>query len=138
MVGARGLSETQGARERDRHNIARVSDTAKTATKTAKPSPRSGVRLPLGAHPGNTGGKKGRSGRKPEAFTSFLTKLRQNPALHQALERAVTDETSPGFRSALKVLTDYDTEKPAEKKELSGKLEVTVRVAREGRRITAG
>jgi hypothetical protein len=29
----------------------------------APPSPRSGVCLPLGAHAGNTGGKKGRSGR---------------------------------------------------------------------------
>lgn len=37
----------------------------KTANKTAKPSPRSGVSLPVGAHPGNTGGKKGRSGRLP-------------------------------------------------------------------------
>lgn len=38
----------------------------KTAIKTAKPSPRSGVRLPLGNHPGNSGGKKGRSGRVSE------------------------------------------------------------------------
>jgi len=30
----------------------------------SRPSPRSGVRLPLGAHPLNTGGKKGRSGRR--------------------------------------------------------------------------
>lgn len=42
----------------------------KTATKFAKPSPRSGVALPLGAHPGNTGGKPGRSGRKSDAFLS--------------------------------------------------------------------
>ena len=43
----------------------------KTANKTAsseqrsRPSPRSGQTLPLGNHPGNTGGKKGRSGRPP-------------------------------------------------------------------------
>jgi hypothetical protein len=36
----------------------------KTATKTAI-SPLSGAAIPLGAHPGNTGGKKGRSGRLP-------------------------------------------------------------------------
>ena len=36
----------------------------KTATKTAT-SPLSGGVIPLGAHPGNTGGKKGRSGRLP-------------------------------------------------------------------------
>lgn len=110
----------------------------KTATKYAKPSPRSGVSLPLGAHPGNTGGKKGRSGRRPEAFKDFLARLRQSPGLHLALERAAQDETCQGFKSALKVLSDYDDDKPAEKKVLSGKLEVVVRVAREGRRITAG
>ncbi len=43
----------------------------KTANKTAsseqrsRPSPRSGQTLPLGNHPGNTGGKRGRSGRPP-------------------------------------------------------------------------
>ncbi len=37
-------------------------------TKLAPPSPRSGVRLPVGNHPQNTGGKKGRSGRKSKAF----------------------------------------------------------------------
>jgi hypothetical protein len=36
----------------------------KTAAKTAT-SPISGGVIPLGAHPGNTGGKKGRSGRLP-------------------------------------------------------------------------
>lgn len=40
----------------------------KTANQTrlAKPSGRNGNQLPVGAHPGNTGGKKGRSGRTPE------------------------------------------------------------------------
>jgi hypothetical protein len=42
-----------------------VSD-EKTAVKTAV-SPLSGGRIPLGAHPGNTGGKKGRSGRPTSA-----------------------------------------------------------------------
>lgn len=93
---------------------------AKTATKTAKPSPRNGNVLPLGAHPGNTGGKKGRSGRKPEAFTKFLAKLRENPRLHEALEQAVSDPDSRGFASALKVLTDYDPEKPGQRVEHSG------------------
>ena len=34
----------------------------------AKPSPRNGNRLPIGAHRANTGGKKGRSGRIPNAI----------------------------------------------------------------------
>jgi hypothetical protein len=48
--------------------------TAKTPapTKLAKPSPRSGVALPLGAHAKNTGGKPGRSGRPVQAFRDAL------------------------------------------------------------------
>lgn len=39
----------------------------------SRPSPRSGVRLPLGAHPWNTGGKKGRSGpKRPQSSSSEL------------------------------------------------------------------
>jgi hypothetical protein len=51
-----------------------TSATAKTAVKTAK-SPRSGAEIPLGAHPGNTGGKKGRSGRKPDEFKALCRQL---------------------------------------------------------------
>lgn len=112
---------------------------AKTGAKSGMMvSPRSGATIPTGAHPGNTGGKKGRSGRKPEAFTRFLARLRQSPELHASLERAIMDEKGRGFASALKVLTDYDTEKPAEKRELSGQVQVTVVVKREGKRRTAG
>jgi hypothetical protein len=41
----------------------------KTAGKTARVavSPLNGAKIPLGAHPGNTGGKPGRSGRIPSA-----------------------------------------------------------------------
>ena len=38
----------------------------KTAAKTAR-SPINGAEIPLGAHPGNSGGKPGRSGRRPSA-----------------------------------------------------------------------
>ena len=37
------------------------------ATETAR-SPLNGAEIPLGAHPRNTGGKKGRSGRPPSAI----------------------------------------------------------------------
>lgn len=102
---------------------------AKTATKTAKPSPRSGVSLPVGAHPGNTGGKKGRSGRKPAPFKELLARLRQSPELAQSLEMAVKDHECRAFPAALKLLTEYDDEKPVEKKQLQG--EVVVRVIRD-------
>jgi hypothetical protein len=97
-----------------------VKNTPKTANKTARPSPRSGVALPVGNHPGNTGGKKGRSGRKPEAFTQFLTRLRESPELAASLMTAVSNPESRAFSSALKVLTDYDEDKPAKRKEVTG------------------
>lgn len=53
----------------------------KTAKKTAPPSPRSGVSLPLGNHPGNTGGKPGRSGRKPSDFIQWCQDVTDNPTV---------------------------------------------------------
>lgn len=53
----------------NRSNVADMARTAeKTAEKTASPSPTSGFALPVGARPGNTGGKPGRSGRKSRDF----------------------------------------------------------------------
>lgn len=46
----------------------------KTAKKTAR-SPRNGAEIPLGAHPGNTGGKKGRSGRRPDVIAQLARTL---------------------------------------------------------------
>lgn len=93
--------------------------TANKAAKTGKPSGRNGNVLPVGNHPGNTGGKKGRSGRKPDAFSNMLAKLRQSPALAKSLKKAIADPESRAFPSALKVLTDYDTERPTKKLMLS-------------------
>jgi hypothetical protein len=56
----------------------------KTPTKTGRPSPRSGVALPLGAHPKNTGGKKGRSGRKSKKFLALCLTASEDPYLWQA------------------------------------------------------
>ena len=53
----------------------------KTGKKTAI-SPRSGAEIPVGAHPGNTGGKKGRSGRRPDTIKQLArTILDQNRLL---------------------------------------------------------
>lgn len=46
--------------------------TAKAETRLAPPSPRNGMQLPIGAHAANTGGKPGRSGRKPDALREQL------------------------------------------------------------------
>ena len=47
-----------------------VRQSPKETAKLAPPSPRNGNRLPMGAHPKNTGGKKGRSG--PKALDFYL------------------------------------------------------------------
>lgn len=61
--------------------------------KFAPPSPRTGYRLPVGAHPGNTGGKKGRSGRKPDEFRRALEEVRDVKGMNvltQILDGEVT------------------------------------------------
>lgn len=67
----------------------------------------------------------------------MLAKLRESPELAQSLENAVKDYESRAFPAALKLLSDYDSEKPAEKHAIVGPVEVRVRIEREGRRVTA-
>lgn len=81
--------------------------------KTAPPSPLNGVSLPVGAHPGNTGGKRGRSGRTPNAFKRFLAELRQNPDVQRQLELTLKDRNSKHYAAALRVLVEYDDDLPA-------------------------
>lgn len=96
----------------------------KTAKKTAKPSPRNGNVLPLGNHPGNTGGKPGRSGRPRLEWKDAFAELRKDPDVQSAIERAAKDEKSRGFRSALAVLERYDPDRPALKLEHSGSIAI--------------
>jgi hypothetical protein len=112
---------------------------ADTQTKFAPPSPRSGVRLPLGNHPGNTGGKPGRSGRKSQKLGLFLKELRESPDAQAALEAAALDHNNRNFGNAWKLAAMYDEEKPAEKRELSGKItvELAERLKRARERIRA-
>jgi hypothetical protein len=85
----------------------------KTAKKTAKASPVNGVRLPVGAHPGNTGGKKGRSGRPPMEFRKFLADLRRDPAVQRQIELTLRDRNAKHYAAALRVLVEYDEQLPA-------------------------
>lgn len=93
--------------------------TDKTAPKTAPLPPTGGARLPLGNHPGNTGGKKGRSGRHPDVWKQFLAKLRGDPKFHKAIKAAAHDSESRGFSSAIKLATDYDESKPAQRSDVT-------------------
>ena len=106
---------------------ARSGNTEETSTRPGK----NGGRLRNG-NPGNKGG-----GRKPQKFATFLKTLRDDGEVHDAIERAARDETSRGFQPVLRVMSDYDDEKPAEKHAIVGPIEVRVRIEREGRRVTA-
>jgi hypothetical protein len=52
-------------------------------------SPRSGAKCPVGAHPGNTGGKPGRSGRPSKQLGAVIAELRAHPELLPAVEELV-------------------------------------------------
>lgn len=105
----------------------------KTALKIAlaPPSPNGGARLPLGAHPGNTGGKKGRSGRPPNAFKAFCRELASSPEYQEAIKRAATDDKHDNFAAAAKLVASLAVPKASKKTKHSGS--VTVRVVRQRR-----
>ncbi len=79
------------------------------SNRRAKPSPRNGNRLPVGAHRANTGGKKGRSGRIPNA-----TRLQcQDAVLSTGLPKMVRylkakgkGPDDPGWRWCMERLLD--------------------------------
>lgn len=91
----------------------------KTAKKYATPSPRNGNVLPLGNHPGNTGGKKGRSGRKPNDFLALCKQSKEDPTLWKEAR-----EKNPV--AVLALSAEYTETKPAHKTELTGQLTVKV------------
>ena len=79
----------------------------KTATKTAK-SPVNGAEVPLGAHPRNTGGKKGRSGRKPIAFVEECSRLADTEVLEKVAEKLSTaTPDDPAWRWSAEYVTKY-------------------------------
>ena len=89
----------------------------KTAYKTARPSPRSGVSLPVGAHPWNTGGKKGRSGRKPNNFVEWCDSVTKDETVRAVnLARA-----KAGDIKVLTLAANYAHGKPTERVEVTGK-----------------
>lgn len=68
----------------------------------------------------------------------FIAELRRSPDFHAALENAAYDHNSKHFNAILKLVAEYDDEKPAEKRQIVGPVEVRVRIARESRKTTAG
>ena len=95
-------------------------------------SPLNGAQIPLGAHPGNTGGKRGRSGRPSNGLKAFLSELRTKPEVHDAIEAAATDAGSTNFRAALTIMSQYDDEKPAERHEMVDKQSIRDQLKEQG------
>lgn len=89
----------------------------KTAAKTAK-SPKNGAEIPLGAHPGNTGGKKGRSGRKPDSFKAFAVELARDPQFLAAVKVKALE----GDVSAQKLVIQYAEGLPKQTVEHEGEV----------------
>lgn len=71
--------------------------------------------MPLGAHPGNTGGKPGRSGRPKTAFKKFCRELAASEEYQEALKTAATSASHENFIGAAKLIAGFATSKPAKK-----------------------
>ncbi len=67
-----------------------------------------------------------------------MRELRESGDVQQAIEKAAKDPDSRGFAPILNKMADYDEEKPTEKRELAlkGRVELCVKIEREGRRRT--
>lgn len=93
---------------------------AKTANRTAR-SPINGAEIPLGNHPGNTGGKKGRSGKKKDAWKLELQRIVSSDQVLVALETILINPANPAYVGAIKYASDHGYGKPTESIELTGK-----------------
>lgn len=74
-------------------------------------------------------------GARKSEFKDFLKSVRDDPKARAAFVKAASDPNSRNFGIAWRIVTEYDDDRPAEKKEVSGTVNVTVRIEREGRRI---
>ncbi len=109
----------------------------KTASKTA-PQMRTPVtgygKLLLGGKPGNSGGKKGRSGRTPEEFKQWMQSFANSREAEAGIKGILEmGKAHPLFLGALKHVTEQGYGKPKEDTQHSG--EVVVRIVREARAI---
>jgi hypothetical protein len=83
-------------------------------------SPLNGAETPTGAHPGNTGGKKGRSGRKPDAFKAFMRSLVSHDDVADALRTVLANPGHPGFVSAFKMAAEFGYGRASQAVQLTG------------------
>ena len=68
--------------------------------------------LPLGAHPGNTGGKKGRSGPKTKKFKSLCRHIVNHPQLQRRFELILKYGEDKDVMTLSKMLAEFVITKP--------------------------
>ena len=85
-------------------------------------SPNGGATL-IAGNPGNSGGKKGRSGRKPLAFAAACEALVDTVVLEKVsayLHKARANPEHPAWRWCAEYVTNYGKGKPAQRVTLTG------------------
>lgn len=92
-----------------------------------------GARLPVGAHPGNTGGKAGRSGRKPDEFKALCAELVSNTQTIRAAGEILADRGHPAWASVFRAIAPYGYGAPPQTLEVTGGTanELVIRVRHE-------
>lgn len=119
-------------RSRSKGALGRKTATTKTAPKTgpdewthrAPPPPQGGASLPLGAHPGNTGGKAGRSGRPGKEWGAFCLSALRREVTQKEIERRLGDSKAREYAALVKVVAAYGVGEPPKKVRLTGLLAV--------------
>ena len=80
-------------------------------------SPLNGAKIPLGAHAKNTGGKKGRSGRRPDELREMLRAIVERkgiPLLRRIVAGKLDNATLPDQLRALELALRYGLDASAE------------------------
>ena len=89
-------------------------------------SPINGATIPIGAHSGNTGGKPGRSGRKPKVFTEICNELLSDPAVHARLALIAILGSNEEVLRAVNTLARYVVSPPKQAVDVSQRVQVFV------------
>jgi hypothetical protein len=88
-----------------------------------------------GGNPGNSGGKKGRSGRRPDWIKTFCDDLLASPASKRQVKEILADKNHPAFATMWKAVCDRAHGKPDQTLQHSGT--IVIREKREPRVLIA-
>ena len=86
-----------------------------------------GGRLNAGGTPGNSGGKKGRSGRRPEWLREFCDDLLASPKCKAQVKAILADKDHPAFATMWKAVAERAHGKADQNVNHRGKVQVNVR-----------